>query len=525
MMRFTYPRSFLSLLVIGFTIVAAPLLFALFSNALAFERLAGMSEQAVHSAVKVTQASRSLVTTVNSLERSARQYAVAGEATFLEAYQGHREAFVALLRQLDTMTLSEEQRAEVGSIEQDANAIDAYLSRTGPTPVLAQYLQREFGALTDRAHRLVALGDHVIDESIEQLRTQAVQSRNSVFWLMMALIPTAVLLIASFTYLIARPITQVSAGIKGLGEGDFGKPIQIEGPGDMVRLGEQLDWLRERLITLESQKTRFLQHVSHELKTPLTALREGSDLLSSGVVGTLNAEQREIARILKENSIELRKLIEALLNYSAVHAQTHYLDARIVPLKDLVMRVINDRTLAIVYLSNDAYVRLYDALWIEGDDLRTLRFDERRARLEAWMALKPRPRFDLSPLVQFTDWAHLAQLREEMRSDGIEGLMLKRADSPYLAGRPKGPWFKWKRDPHLVDCVLMYAQRGHGKRSSFYSDFTFGCWREAPSEQGGKRELAPVGKAYFGFTDEELRWLDRWVRSHTVQRFGPVREV
>jgi two-component system sensor histidine kinase GlrK len=116
----------------------------------------------------------------------------------------------------------------------------------------------------------------------------------------------------------------------------------------MVRLGEQLDWLRERLITLEAQKTRFLQHVSHELKTPLTALREGSDLLASGVVGNLNAEQREIARILKENSIELRKLIEALLNYSAVHAQTQYLEARIVPLKDLVMRVINDRKLAIV---------------------------------------------------------------------------------------------------------------------------------------------------------------------------------
>jgi len=347
-MRFTYPRSFLSLLVIGFTIVAAPLLFALFSNALAFERLAGMSEQAVHSAVKVTQASRSLVTTVNSLERSARQYAVAGELTFLEAYRGHREAFVALLRQLDTMSLSEEQRGEAASIERDANAIDEYLTRTGPTPALAQYLQREFAGLTDRTHRLVALGDHVIDESIEQLRTQAVQSRNSVFWLMMALIPTAVVLIVSFTYLIARPITQVSAGIQGLGDGNFGKAIQIEGPGDMVRLGEQLDWLRERLLTLESQKTRFLQHVSHELKTPLTALREGSDLLSSGVVGTLNAEQREIARILKENSIELRKLIETLLNYSAVHAQTQYLDARIVPMKELVMRVINDRKLAIV---------------------------------------------------------------------------------------------------------------------------------------------------------------------------------
>jgi two-component system sensor histidine kinase GlrK len=140
----------------------------------------------------------------------------------------------------------------------------------------------------------------------------------------------------------------VSEGIRGLGEGQFGKRIQIEGPADMVRLGEQLDWLRERLLTLEAQKTRFLQHISHELKTPLTALREGSDLLSSGVVGNLNAEQREIARILQENSIELRKLIEGLLNYSAVHAQASYLDAKIVQLRDVVRRTVNDRKLAIV---------------------------------------------------------------------------------------------------------------------------------------------------------------------------------
>ena len=158
---------------------------------------------------------------------------------------------------------------------------------------------------------------------------------------------------------------------------------------------------------------------------------------------------------------------------------------------------------------------------LDGEDLRALPFDQRRARLEAWMALKPRQRFDLSPLVTFRDWAHLAELREGTTGDGIEGLMLKRADSAYLAGRPKGPWLKWKRDPMLVDCVLMYAQRGHGKRSSFYSDFTFGCWREVER----RRELAPVGKAYFGFTDEELRWLDKWVRDHTTNRFGPVREV
>jgi DNA ligase-1 len=194
----------------------------------------------------------------------------------------------------------------------------------------------------------------------------------------------------------------------------------------------------------------------------------------------------------------------------------------IAPFNDLQQRLNRKTVTAKMLKEHPAHVRLYDVLWLEGEDLRALSFDERRIRLEAWMAEKPRQRFDVSPLVRFTDWAHLATLREEMRQDGIEGLMLKRGDSLYLAGRPKGPWFKWKRDPMLADCVMMYAQRGHGKRSSFYSDYTFGAWRETAE---GTRELAPVGKAYFGFTDEELRFLDKWVRDHTTNRFGPVREV
>ncbi|UYN96263.1 MAG: cisplatin damage response ATP-dependent DNA ligase [Enhydrobacter sp.] len=194
----------------------------------------------------------------------------------------------------------------------------------------------------------------------------------------------------------------------------------------------------------------------------------------------------------------------------------------VAPFNDLQQRLNRKAVTPRMLKEHPAHVRLYDVLWLEGQDLRALPFDQRRTHLEAWMALKPHPRFDVSPLVPFDTWENLAKLREEMRADGIEGVMLKRGDSPYLAGRPKGPWFKWKRDPHLVDCVLMYAQRGHGKRSSFYSDYTFGCWREAAD---GGRELAPVGKAYFGFTDEELRWLDKWVRDHTTNRFGPVREV
>ena len=260
-MRLTYPRSFLSMLLIGFALVALPLLFALLSNALAFERLAGLSEQAVHSAVKVTQASRSLLATIGSLERSARQYAVAGEAPFLEAYDTHRNALQATVRQLQSMGLSDSQRAELATIAAQAEAIHQFIGRVGPTPALSPYLAREFAAMNQRAAGLVDLGDRVIDAGIEQLREQAVQSRNSVLWLMIALIPTAILLIASSTILITRPITQVSESIRGLGEGHFARPIRIQGPGDMVRLGEQLDWLRERLVTLEAQKTRFLQHI------------------------------------------------------------------------------------------------------------------------------------------------------------------------------------------------------------------------------------------------------------------------
>ena len=175
-----------------------------------------------------------------------------------------------------------------------------------------------------------------------------------------------------------------------------------------------------------------------------------------------------------------------------------------------------------------AQLRAYDLLADGPKDLREHPFVERRARLEAFVARIADPRIDVSPLVPFATWDELIAARADPAAagagrdaDAVEGVMLKRRDAPYLPGRPKGQWWKWKRDPFIVDAVLMYAQRGSGKRSSFYSDYTFGVW--APGENG--EELVPVGKAYFGFTDEELLKIDRFVRRHTVDRFGPVREV
>ena len=169
-----------------------------------------------------------------------------------------------------------------------------------------------------------------------------------------------------------------------------------------------------------------------------------------------------------------------------------------------------------------AFVRLYDLLIEAGEDWRPHSWEQRRERLEALVPRLDPERFDLSPVIAAASFDELIALRGRARDDAIEGMMLKRRDSPYVAGRRMGLWYKWKRDPLLIDCVLMYAQRGSGKRSSYYSDFTFGCWAGDPDAGA---ELLPVGKAYFGFTDEELKWLDSHVRRHTVNRFGPVRET
>ncbi len=188
---------------------------------------------------------------------------------------------------------------------------------------------------------------------------------------------------------------------------------------------------------------------------------------------------------------------------------------------DLQQRLNRKTVSAKLAAKYPAFMRCYDLLQDGGEDLRALPFIERRARLENFVAKLDPARFDLSPLVAFSDWIDLDRQRTDPPHPVIEGVMLKRRDSIYVPGRPRGPWFKWKRDPHTIDAVLMYAQRGHGKRSSFYSDYTFGVWNGDIS----KPELVPVGKAYFGFTDEELKQIDKYVRDNTIDRFGPVRSV
>jgi DNA ligase-1 len=237
-----------------------------------------------------------------------------------------------------------------------------------------------------------------------------------------------------------------------------------------------------------------------------------------------------VARLYSRSGEDISKsfpdLIAALSLPAAIDGELLILrEARVQTFNVLQQRLNRKAVTPKLLAEFPAHLRAYDLL-AEGDaDLRELPFAERRQRLEKFIARLNEPRIDLSPLVPFATWPELIAARTDPAKAGaeadaaaVEGVMLKRRDAPYLPGRPKGPWWKWKRDPMVIDAVLMYAQRGHGKRSSFYSDYTFGVWTK-------DSELVPVGKAYFGFTDEELHKIDRFVRNNTIERFGPVREV
>jgi two-component system sensor histidine kinase GlrK len=347
-MLLRYPKSFLSLTLLGFAIVSLPLIAALISNAYSLERLSEQSRLVVQQSVQVTQASRAIGGLIPSLERHARQYAVTGDRTFLDAYRATRQSFVTLTRNLGGDTLPTAQRESLKDLTEREQAVFDDLAKLTPGASANERLRVQFASLIATSDRFSDLSAQAIDVDVAALREQAARTRNRTFWQILAVVPAALLLIAGFTYALSQPIQQLGKSIRKLGDGQFNRSILVEGPADIVRLGEQLDWLRRRLMELEQQKTRFLQHISHELKTPLTALREGSDLLSAEVAGELNPEQREIAEILRANSLELRRLIEDLLNYSAVHAQTFYVDLSITQLRSVVYRVAKAHKLALM---------------------------------------------------------------------------------------------------------------------------------------------------------------------------------
>jgi DNA ligase-1 len=331
------------------------------------------------------------------------------------------------------------------------------------------------------------------------------------------------------------------AAVAALGASDA-QDIELLWSGLAPPYVELFAWLEGRAEKPASRnpvsfRPAMLAHALEE--TDLAAL-EPNDFLAEwkwdGIrvqVAAASRDGERVGRLYSRTGEDISRsfpdLVEALRLPGAIDGELLIMREGRVQSFNVLQQRLNRKTVTGKLMAEfPAHLRAYDLLADGDEDLRELPFASRRARLETFLARLSDQRIDLSALVSFVTWDDLAAARNDpaaagagLDADAVEGIMLKRRDSLYVPGRPKGPWWKWKRDPFIVDAVLMYAQRGHGKRSSFYSDYTFGVWTRG--EQGD--ELVPVGKAYFGFTDEELLQIDRFVRRHTIARFGPVREV
>jgi two-component system sensor histidine kinase GlrK len=345
-MRRLYPRSFARLLAVGFALVALPLVFALVNNAVSVDRLANRSQNAVVQAVQVTQASRRLAQLLSALERTARQIMILEDRSLLDAYAANRLRFQQTIAEFSSLPLDEEQRAALEGIVRGEAEIHSALSGADTTGAQVKSAVERFAGLADEAQEVVARSNAQIDREVEAMRATADQAQRITFWQLLALVPVVVFLAVGFSILITRPIRQMEGAIRRLGAGEFHAPVAVSGPRDLEQLGERLEWMRHRLLDLEEQKNRFLRQVSHELKTPLTALREGAELLSEEAVGKLTAEQREIAEILRHNSVELQRLIEDLLSFGASRFRKVTVDLEPVEIRNVVERVASNQGLA-----------------------------------------------------------------------------------------------------------------------------------------------------------------------------------
>jgi two-component system sensor histidine kinase GlrK len=361
-----YPRSFSGLLILGFTLVAVPLVAALINNAVSINRLVNRSQLAVYQAVQATQNSRRLAELISALERNARQMLILGDRSLLDTYNINRKQFLEVTNAFVSLPFDHDQRLSLGEIVAGEKAIHAVLANVASkSGELQQALQR-FGDLAERSRIMTLHSNDMIDREVAAMRATAAQAQRIIFWQMLALLPVVVFLAIGFAILITRPIRQIEAAIRDLGSGHLDKPVSVSGPVDLQFVGDRLDWMRRRLLEVDDQKNRFLRQVSHELKTPLTAVREGAELLSDGVVGKLVPAQREVAEILRHQSLKLQKLIEDLLSYSASHYQSATLAMTRVDMQQLVNRVAHDQKLAL-HARNLKLVVNVEAISVMGD--------------------------------------------------------------------------------------------------------------------------------------------------------------
>ncbi len=314
------PRSLFALLLAALLAVSLPLALSLLRATVQVQALAEQGRQAVANSAQAARASRQLAEQAQSLERLARQYAVVGDRAQLADYATLRERFKATSSELSLLPLDEVQLAALNRAIDSEQRLHEGLTASRTTSAKRGRLTSEYADLSEQAQQVLEIGNVVADHAVDQLTRHASDTEQELQYLLLLALLLGAVGAAAVALLVARPLRGLDAAIRTLGAGDLSQAVMVRGPADLVRLGGQLEWLRQRLVDIENQKTLFLRHVSHELKTPLTALREGAELLADGTAGSLNEAQHDIASILRNKSSQLQGLIEALLDYQRAHA-------------------------------------------------------------------------------------------------------------------------------------------------------------------------------------------------------------
>ncbi len=367
-----YPRSFLKFILLGFLLVSLPLVYALVELIFSLDRLQQQGQEAVQQAAQAGRASRQLFEQSSTLERVVRQYLILEDAALLDDYGRVRQEFRATARQLSLLPLSKDQLALLDQLGDNEARLNALLRAPQKTPQTQTQLADGYAKLADGAQAFLGATNDLTERAIEQLQDIAAQGRQKWRYLAYATAAIALALAILFAVLIARPIRQLDQAIRQMGTADFTHRIEVNGPQDLRYLGQRLEWLRSRLSDLEAQQNRFLRHVSHELKTPLTAVREGAELLRDNVGGKLSPEQRDIVRIVRDNTLSLQKLIEDLLTYHQTKAmEPQTLGPVFLP--DVIRRVVKEHKLAALARIVSFEAKLRPAMVIgDGEKIRTI---------------------------------------------------------------------------------------------------------------------------------------------------------
>jgi len=351
-------------MLLGLLLIAVPLLVAVFTAALQIRALADTGQKIVLEGVTAARASQELFSQISSLERTARLYEVLNDSNLLELYRKQDARLTATRAQLARQSSSSRQTlAEMGELQRNIG-LSVMSMQAGKGTANATGMSRRFTELGELADKVAEQSNAQIDVEVKSLDTQTQQARRRLASQAALLIPLTIVAIFVFTIAVGRPLRQLDRAISELGEGSFNNQIAISGPHDLERLGGQLEWLRQRLLDLAHERNRFLRHMSHELKTPLANIREGTELLMDGAVGELDSNQREVAGILRENGIKLQRMIENLLSFSAWQTSSVGLEATQFRLRSVVKQVLENQQLTLLSQRVRLDVRIEDVTLI-----------------------------------------------------------------------------------------------------------------------------------------------------------------